>query len=260
MSKSSIAYIALGIALITIMTLLGLSAFLRTSEIRVEGSKVYSIEEIIKSSGLIQGDNLMFINPDNVASKIRSELPFIEAVTISRLVPDTVLIEVVESVAIARVTSAGWYYIIDSAGRVLARSYNLDEADAIEELGIVYESLIEVRGLEIEESNLGSVLKPIFGAETKLTYTQDILTALERQGIEEDISYIDVSNIVNVSFGYLGWYRVILGGSTSLRPSNIRHNIERLVEAIPRIQASFPNTSGAIDVSDETIPPRFTPS
>ena len=261
LSKTSIAYVAVGVIMITLMTIVGMSAFLRAAEISVEGASAYTVEMVIEASGLSIGDNLMFINLQNASQQIRSELPFVKEANVVRILPDKVVIEVVESKAVARVTSAGWLYVIDSSCRVLASAYGSNDEEIVlsSSSGDIY-SLIEIRGLEIEESTLGSTLKPVFGAETKLQYTQDVLSALEREGIADDVSYVDVSNIVNVYFGYLGRYRVILGGSTSLRPSNIRHNLVRLVESIPTIEERYPNTIGDIDLSDESAPPKFTPT
>ena len=257
-STRSVASVAIGIVLISVMTVIGMSSFLRTANITVEGTVTYSSETVINASGLSIGDNLMFVNTQTASQSIRANLPFIDDAQVSRVLPNTILIEVSESVAVARVSSAGWYYVVDSKCRVLASSYSLSDDDVISDYVRDFEKLIDIRGLEVEETALGTVLKPVFGAETKLQYAQDILAALERHKMADDVSYIDVSNIVNVSFGYLGIYRVILGGSTSLRPSGIRHNLDRLVESMPQIQERYPNSPGNIDLSDEAAPPKFT--
>jgi hypothetical protein len=171
------------------------------------------------------------------------------------VLPDTVHIEIVESDAIASITFAGDIYVIDSTGRVLDRSPAGGNAQSA-----LHQSLIEIRGAEIEETPEGSSLRSVFGSELKLQYMQDILAALEREGLANDVSYIDVSNIVNVHFGFMGRYRVILGGSTNLRPSSIRHNLERLIDSVPIIEREYPNTSGDINLSDESGSPKFTPN
>ena len=100
----------------------------------------------------------------------------------------------------------------------------------------------------------------VFGTETKLQYVQDVLDAMQREDLVNDVSYIDVSNIVNVFFGYLGRYRVILGGGTNLRPSTLRHNLGGLENNIAYIESNFPNTTGDLNFSDGSGDPRFTPS
>jgi len=255
LSKTSMVYIAIGVLLISLMTIVGMSAFLRTKDIIVEGASMYSAEEVVDASGVNAGDNLLFVNTQNVSLKIREELPFVSVAEVSRRLPDKVIIEITESEAIASVVYAGEVYVIDSAARVLARTYVGDP-----EMPVVLQNLIEIRGAEIEETDVGSTLKSVFGSEIKLQYMQDILEALEREEQADDVSYLDVSNIVNVYFGYLGRYRVILGGRENLRPGNLRHNLERLDETVFRIEGIHPNTTGDINMADESGSPKFTPT
>jgi len=255
LSKTSTVYIVIGVTLITLMTIVGTSAFLRVKDIVIEGASMYTAIEVVESSGISTGDNLMFIDSPRVSSKIREELPFVSEVEVRRLLPDTVSIVIVESVAVASVTFAGEVYIIDSSGRVLSRVSTGDFA-----VSEIYEDLIEIRGAEIEETAVGNPIRPVFGAEIKLQYMQDILEAAEREGHTDDMTYLDVSNIINVHFGYMGRYRVILGGRESLRPGNLRHNFGRLNETVSLIIERHPNTSGDIDLSDESGSPKFTPT
>jgi len=255
LSKISTAYIALGIALITVMTVLGTSAFLRVKDIVVEGASMYSADEVVESSGLSAGDNLLLIDSHSVSTRILEELPFVSEVTVNRILPDSVSIEITESIATAYLTFAGEVYIIDSSGRVLSRSPANETA-----LSEITQDLIEIRGAEIEETQVGRALRSVFGSEIKLQYMQDILEAAQREGHLNNISYINVSNIVNIYFGYMGRYRVILGGRESLRPSNLRHNFEMLTLTIEQIESRYPNTSGDINMSDESGSPRFFPT
>jgi len=236
----------IGVLTISLMTIIGASAFLKTTEIQVEGNSMYSSDVIIKASGVMPGDNLIFINAQRISQNIRSTLPFVSAVEVTRSLPNTVHIEITESLAVASVTFAGEIYIIDSAGRVLAR---VPSDEPVLE-GVDFGSLIEVRGVDIEETNVGNILRPVFGTETKLQYMQDVLIALERETLLKDVSFIDVSNIVNVFFGYMGRYRVILGGSTNLRPSNLRHRMSQLESSARQFSAQMPNVSGRISWDD----------
>jgi len=255
LSKISTVYITIGVLLITIMTIVGTSAFLRVKDIVVDGASMYSAKEVVESSGLSAGDNLLLLDSQNISQKIREELPFVSAVNVKRILPDTISIEITESIAVASISFAGDIYVIDSTGRVLSRSPAGDVS-----MSEIFQDLIEIRGAEIEETAVGNQLRSLFGSEIKLQYIQDILEAAEREGHIEEITYLDVSNIVNVYFGYMGRYRVILGGRESLRPSNLRHNFGRLSETVTRIVERYPNTSGDINMSDESGSPRFTPT
>jgi len=255
-NKISVVYVVFGITLITVMTIIGTSVFLRTKEIIVEGVSMYTAKEIVESSGLSAGDNLMFINTQNVSRDIRKSLPFVNTANITRILPDTILVEITESEATASISFLGDQIIIDHAGRVLARLSGADRTLR----GVDTESLINIHGLEIEDAVTGNVLKPVFGTELKLQYVQDLLAALERDDMIKDVSYIDVSSIVNVYFGYIEQYRVIMGGSSDLRPSNIRNNLSRLLITVQEVQRIHPNTTGIINIVHESGQPKFTPT
>jgi len=254
LSITSAPYVAFGIILISLMTILGAGAFLRTTEIRVEGMHLYSPEEIVEASGLSPGDNLLFISAQNISQNIRTTLPFVNTVHVTRSLPNTVYIEITESIAVASITFAGDIYVIDSSGRVLAR---LPIAAPVLE-GIDINDLIEIRGVDIDETAVGNIVRPVFGSESKVQYMQDILIALERDDQIKYVSYLDVSNIVNVFFGYQGLYRVVLGGSTSLRPSNLRHKIGMLEDSANQMREQFPNTPGRIHWEHESGRALFT--
>jgi len=255
-NKISSAYIAIGIILITLMTVIGTSAFMKVNEIRVEGISAYTIDDILDASGISLGDNLLFINSSSLSQQIRQSLPFVSSVSVSRILPDKVLIEVTESDAIAMIMFAGETLVSDSSGRILARSSD-DDFTQFYGSNNNLSGLIEVRGLEIDNVTTGSVLRPVFGSEMKLQYMQDVLSAFEREGMEGDVQYLDVSNIVNVHFGYLNKFKVNFGGAANLRQSNLRHNLNRLPETVAWIETRHPNTSGTIDMTDANANPTF---
>jgi len=240
LSKTSAAYIAVGVALVTLMTLIGTSAFLRVVEIRVEGATKYTAREVAEASGVSTGDSLMRVNKQRVTGNILRNLPFVKGANISRKLPDILLIEVTESTAIATIYFAGDNLIIDSGGRVLTR---MDEKP---------DDLIEIRGIEISDFREGEPPRVELGAETKLQFMQDILGAMERDEMEKDVSYLDVSNISNIHFGYLDRYRVILGGVRDLK-----HKLGRLPADVLRLEQRYPNTPGDINMTDPSGDVKF---
>jgi len=242
-SKMSSAYLAFGVALITLMSIIGLSVFLRITELKVEGTSLYSALEVVENSGLSKGDSLFFLSEQTVSQNIREALPFVSGVQVTRILPDTVLIDITESSAIAKIAHAGKLYVIDSSGRVIADS---SESATILQ-GIDIDGLIEIRGVDISDAIVGSQLKVDFLAEARLLNMQDILVALEREGMEKDVSYLDVSNNRNMHFSYLGLYRVILG-----ERSFLRLKLEVLPSKVEEIAVWHPNTPGDINMINVT--------
>ena len=223
MSKSAIVYVPIGILLIVLLTIFGTNGFVKVTEIIVVGATVYSDEEIIAVSGILPGDNLLFIDVSIAERRILTAMPFINAVEISRKPPDMIRIEVKESTALASVAYQNDVLIIDSTGRVLERS------------GSMPDNLIEIWGISPVDAAEGTRLRAEQGGEMRLQYMLDVLAALERESIQDGVSYLDVSNISQINFGYLGRFRIVLGG-----PNDLRQKLTSLNGAIEGIEEIEP--------------------
>jgi len=244
-SRSSVMYIVFGIALVGVMTLFGASAFLGVNYFVINGAVTYTPEEIIDASGVSRGNNLLYLNIRTVEQNIRKELPYISSVEISRDLPDTLTITVTESKPVAYILFSGDIVIIDSSGRVL---------DIIQSHSMDITNLIEVRGVLLSDAKIGNMLKSELGVEQYLSAMQNVLASMEKEGIANDINYLDVSNINNISFGYLGMYRVIVGGVGELRIK-----LNRLPSDIRDLKERYPNTRGVYNMTDESRHYIFTP-
>jgi len=253
-SRSSVIYIIFGIALICVMTLIGASAFLRVNYFVVNSSGFYTTEQIIEASGVSGGDNLLYLNTQTVSQNIKNELPFVNNVEIVKNLPDTLIITVTESNAVAYLLFEGDTIIIDSSGRVLERTQHLSNAGSGASVTINNKKLIEIRGVLINDARVGRQLRAEPGLESILTTMQNVLVAMEREGITNDVDYLDVSNINNIYFGYKGIYRIIVGGIADLRVK-----LNRLAADIQRIQEVYPNSRGVYNMTDDPNRYKFTP-
>jgi len=219
-SKSAAVYIPIGALLIVLLTIFGTSGFLRIVEIEVSGAVIYSEEEIIGISGISPGDNLLFIDANSAAKRIQSAMPFINSAKVTRLPPGAIHIEVTESIAVAWLAFENEAVVIDSSGRVLQRSFSAPV------------SFIEIRGINPVEAVEGNVLKAELGSETQFQILLDVLSAIEREGLQEGVSFLDITSISNISFGYIERFRVVLGG-----PTNLRQKMASLPTAISEVDA-----------------------
>jgi len=220
LSKSAAVYIPIGALLIVLLTVLGTSGFFRVVEVEVGGSAIYTEDEIIGISGIEYGDNLLFVDTNAAARRIQGAMPFINSAKVTRHPPGSVRIEVTESVAIAWVAFESEALIIDSSGRVLQRTFYAPT------------DLVEVLGFRASEAVEGSVLKPELGNETTFQFLLDVIMAIEREGIQDGVSYLDVTSFSNINFGYAERFRVILGG-----PTNLRQKLTSLSNAIANVDA-----------------------
>lgn len=220
-----LAFIAICAALI-----LGMSVFFRVSRIEVEGNARYSAEEIIAASGIDKGDNLFFINRISAGSRIITRLPYVETAAVSRSLPDRVVITVTESQALAYLTADDEYWVIDRSCKLLTQAEGTELA-----------GLIRVDGLTPIDPEVGSIAAPEEADAPKVTYLAEILDQIQRRGMQDDITWIDVSAAVNPSFDYLGRFTVKLGTD-----ENTENKFGRLLSAVSRLTAG---DTGTIDLS-----------
>lgn len=125
-----------------------MSIFFRVSSVEVRGNSYYTSEEVEDASGIIDGDNLFFINRFSVVSRIVARLPYVESVEITRYLPNKVVITISESQALACVSYEGEPWVIDRSCRMLTQASAANAA-----------SLIEVRGITPLTAEVGEVFE-----------------------------------------------------------------------------------------------------
>lgn len=247
LTNTTIAYLAVGIVLVSVMALFAISSFFKVNNIRVDGMRLYSAQIIAEASDVSKGDNLFFLNRSRVADRISEQLPYVNSVEIRRDYPDTLIIEVTESKASAYIRFGGEMVVIDSAGRILATGN-----ESIIDLGD--QKLTEVRGVPLVEARAGSRPVVAQGTEPGFSAMQSILEVMERENLLGDVNYLDVGSITNISFGYLDMYRVLIGGLHSFN-----QKLAGLPSEIRLIQERSPNVRGVYDMTDPSGKYKFTP-
>ena len=197
----------------------GVSVFFRVSHITAVGSNNYSQEEIIEASGIDTGDNLIFLNRSAVEKQISEKLIYIGTVKVSRKLPSTVIIDVSESGVAASIETESGPWLIDSGCRLL-ESCSYAKAEEYTRI-IGFSALTPKMG---ELASAGEEDKP------KIAYLQEILAAMSVQEMLSDVSMVDVSNIANGEFEYLGRFKVKLG-----RQDNTEYKLGLLKSAVAQL-------------------------
>lgn len=75
----------------------GVAIFFKVGRVEVQGNTIYSSEKIMEASGLELGDNLLTVSRARVAGNVKAALPYVDQVSVGRVLPDTVVISVKES-------------------------------------------------------------------------------------------------------------------------------------------------------------------
>ena len=228
--KRSPLYGPISFLVICVAMIFGMSVFFRVSNIEVTGINRYSAEEIVVASEIEEGDNLFFINRSTATSKIFARLPYVENVTISRKLPNRLVIEVKESRAVAYLADdSGGLWAIDRGSKLLSQS---DVA------GVA--GMIRVDGITLVEPIAGTVMADQ-ESSVRVNYLSEILNEIQAREMIADVTRIDMSNVGSPSFDYLGRFTIKLG-----QGENVEYKFELMLSAVSQLA---PGDMGTIDLS-----------
>lgn len=211
------------IALITLV-ILSLTVFFPIERITASGSKIYTSEEIIATSGIKKGDNIFTFDKKTAESLLKAKLPYIENVEFIRDFPSGLSIKVNDAKPYYCILVNGEYYSISKAEWVLEKSIEKPE------------NIFEMKIKDVK-STVGSKL--VFNNEKTKNIFEKTLKLLEDNEIK--IDYIDVTNPIIIKAGVEGRFDVNFGTENSLE-SKIKH-LRKTMDAIPK------NESGSINLS-----------
>ena len=228
--KRSALYAPLSFLLICAAIVFGLSVFFRVSDVEVEGCALYTPEEVVAASGIEKGDNLFLINQFSVISRIYAKLPYVEKAAINRSLPNKLTVSILESRAIAFVSTEEGAWAVDRNCKLLSKA----EGDALD-------GLIRIDGLTAIAPEAGQIIAPGEADTPKVAYLAVILRQIESLELRGDVTYIDISGISSPVFDYLGRFRVKLGSN-----ENIEYKFQCLLSAV---EALNEGDHGTLDLS-----------
>ena len=223
----SVSFIIICAALVFAM-----SVFFRVSKIEVVGNGRYSASEVIESSGIKDGDNLVFLQCDRIEEKLYKKLIYISTAEVSRKLPNKVTIKISESSALAVVETDSGLWLIDKNCRLLGECTAAEAAP-----------YINIIGLCALEPEIGETLSAQAEDAPRIKYLKAILSGVESFGVISKVDALDVSNSANAEFRYDGRFTVKLG-----KNEYIDNKMQILLGAVSELGSE---ETGIIDISEE---------
>ena len=209
-----------------------LSIFLQVNSIEVTGNSHYTAQEIEQAAGIEEGDNLFFINRFAAVGGILAKLPYVESVSITTQLPGTVIFEITESQALR--------WVIDRSCKVLTQ-------DTTGQSG----SLIRVIGVTPVNPTVGETLVPDSGDTGLIDTLSEMLDQLQRRGMAQDVTSIDLTDLSSPRMEYQGRFTVIFGTEES-----INYQFGKLASAVSQLTSA---DRGTLDISQAGEGVVFTP-
>ena len=207
-----------------------MSVFFRVEDIRVVGNSHYTAEEIIRAVDIEEGDNLFFFDRFAAVGRAFSKLPYIEAVTVERSLPNKVVITVEETTALAYLPLGEEKWTLDHNCKVLGKAAEGEE-----------ETLLQVVGMRPGTLMIGETMQTEDGSTETVEYLAEMLDQIEARGLADQVTRIDFSNPQSPEFDYGGKYTVVLG-----RHDQVEYKFGMFVTVLDMLKEG---DVGVIDVS-----------
>ena len=239
----------LGTVVAVVLALLfGMSIFFKVDKdkILVSGAEKYTAYDIVKASGIKDGENLLTLRKPEIGGKIIEALPYVVKARPRIKLPDTVIIEVEETDVVYSVEATdGSWWMIRADGKVLDKTNPAEAARTTTVKGlrlatpVIGEQAVAEEVIP-EETEGETTPVTVLGSE-RLSVLVSILGFLESNGIIGDCASVDVSNPNNLELQYSSRYQVILGDSL-----NLDYKIKSMKAAVDEMKEY---SSGVLDVS-----------
>ena len=242
-------YKLLSVLVVFAAILVGCVVFFRVNQVTVTGNRRYSDQQIIDASGVKQGDNLLLVNKPQTVRSIAKRLPYIKSVTPIRLLPDTLELRVVESVAVARLQDEAGWWLVDDRGKLLETGSEHLESH-----------LPEIMGLRTVTASLGAMMAVSLEEQTKLDGVTGLLAALTKRGMAGGVTtFIDLSgsNVIYFDYGDKLTVAVPISGDFDRRIFSLQRTIEVLSEQGEEAVGTLDLTYG--DDQARLLPDRWLP-
>lgn len=212
-------YAPLALVIACVAAIIFLSLFFRVSIIQISNDTVYTDEQILAASGLEKGVNLLFVNNFTAVSSIYATMPYVETVSIKRVMPNRIILDVTGSEAIACVSFGDDYWLINPQGKLLEK---IDARDA--------RSFIRVEGMEPLMPVAGEIMSVSEADSGKDEFLYHILAQFQVRGIAKSIDWVDLHKLSDPFFSYEERFTVYLKTNEDLsrRLSLIQNAISQL--------------------------------
>lgn len=209
---------------LSVAAVLSITILFPVKNVKANGSKLYTEEQIIKSSGITEENNLFTLSAEAVTENLVRNLPYVDNVKLERKLPDTILIIVKDATEYASFFDDDVYYVMSRGGRVV-NAYT-DQP----------ENTFLIEGCKAK-CKVGQLAQ--FDDEKNQKIIFDLAEKLEKENIF--INKINISDKYNITLTVEGRFNVILGSE-----SNAENKIAQLGAMIENMDK---NATGRIDLS-----------
>lgn len=182
-----------------VMAILSNTVLFKCGSIEVTGTTRYTAEEIIASTGIKTGENLLHIDTKKAEESVMNAFAFVDKVSVKKNFPTKIVVEITEAQNWFALNQSGKTVVISRGGRVLG--------------AIPADGLVVVKGFEAESLDTGSKLSSTVDAKNKII--MEIFETAEKVGLA-NVTEIDLTDRFSIKITVDDRIVLNLGSSVQL--------------------------------------------
>lgn len=213
-SYARIMLVIIVLAVTVVGTVLSMTVFFKIKSIDVYGETIYSSKQIIDVGKIKLESNLIRLDSRAVEERIEKSLPFVAEAKIYKRLPTTVDINVTAAQTAGYIETKGGIFEISTEGKILSK------------LKKIPSGMAKIEGLGEFEAKVSEFVP---SENEALSYVTRIYTELGK-AISKDITSVNVSDRINLSFVYRDRITVKLGSETDLN-EKLKFVLQLLVDS-----------------------------
>ncbi len=215
--------IVLAFFLITLASIL--TPVFNVKSVAVEGASIVRVEDVEAALGINSDMNFFTIDKKLMKKRVEA-LPYVKSAEITRRIYGKVVVKIVESKASGYVKGEKDYVVFDDGGEVVDIAITKPE------------NLFELKGVNLQKIQLGEKINIDYSEKFDIILLY--ISELEKAGIKDKMTLIDVGDHLSVKGIYDNRYDILFGDKT-----NLEHKVSMLAAAISH---NAPNEMGTIDL------------
>ncbi len=209
------------------------AVFFQVQDISIQGNQRYTREELLDVIGVETGDNLFRVNRSRVARDLKTRLPYIQTVSVSKVLPDTLSITVTEGKAVAAVAQGSRWWLLGSDGKLL------EESDTPQ-------GLPQITGVIPLAPAPGTYLAAGEEQAARVASLRELLAALADNSLLDKLGSIDLTQDYELTFVYDTRFTVHMNPTLE---KGLSYWLQRFARALeqPSVQ---PNQPYKVDITN----------
>lgn len=221
-----------------------------------DSKRYYTDKNIILSTGIENGDNLLFVSSADVSSKLEKNLPYISSAVVKKDFPSAVVIEITECSKVYAYKAKTGYCLADENGKFI----EMADSEKAENYTVVTCADV-VTSVTGEPVSLGGIDKET-GEYPDTQKILDYLELLRKSGM--NITSVDISDLTDINMVYDGRIRIHVGemsdeenGVTAWRKLQLAKNALEKQDEVSKTQTGkleLAITKKAYFTADKEVP------